>query len=212
MISVVDKTIGVAKKVPGSSFFTDLVKSGSFTKVDDMLESFQIVKDLPDSVAELEDIISPVEGLVSNYEALATNTLAAVESVVSFTWDAYAKELKKDSSGKLKKGLIEMQKTFITELLPPIRDLKADIKGLKDVLATSPVKKGKFKFKAGVADYQRWTTLSMDAPCAKESKSNFEIGGYKTSFSYPKFYSCEYGPQDIPWPNHYVPYIKFKTV
>ncbi|KAH6970565.1 hypothetical protein BKA56DRAFT_678549 [Ilyonectria sp. MPI-CAGE-AT-0026] len=211
MISVVDKTIGVAKKVPGSSFFTDLVKSGSLTKVDDMLESFQIVKDLPDSVAELEDIIAPVEGLVSSYEALATNTLAAVESVVSFTWDAYAKELKKDSSGKLQKGLIEMQKTFKTELLPPLRELKADIKDLKDVLATSPVKKGKFKFKAGVADYQRWTTLSMDAPCAKQSKSDFEIGGYKTSFSYPKFYSCEYGPQDIPWPNHYVPYIKFKS-
>ncbi|KAH7125979.1 hypothetical protein EDB81DRAFT_663419 [Dactylonectria macrodidyma] len=210
MISVVDKTIGVAKKVPSSSFFTDLVKSGSFTKVEDMLESFQIVKELPESVAELEDIIASVVALVSNYEALGKNALAAVEDVVSFSWDAYAKELKKDSSGKLRKGLIGIQKTFRTELLQPLRDLKADIKDLKDVLATSPIKKGSFKFDVGVADYQRWTTLSMDAPCAKKGKSNFEIGGYKTSFSYPQFYSCEYGPKDIPWPNHYVPYIKFK--
>ncbi|KAH7129456.1 hypothetical protein B0J13DRAFT_588355 [Dactylonectria estremocensis] len=210
MISVVKKTIGVAKTIPGSSFFTDLIKSGALTKVEDMLESFQIVKELPESVAELEETISPVEDLVSNYEALGINALAAVEDVISFSWAPYAKELKADSSGKLRKGLIEIQKLFKTGLLKPVRDLKADIKGLKDVLATSPIKKGDFEFKAGITDYQRWTTLSMDAPCAKEGKSNFELSGFKTSFSYPKFYSCKYGPQEIPWPSHFVPYIKFK--
>ncbi|KAK7424080.1 hypothetical protein QQX98_000690 [Neonectria punicea] len=209
MIGVVDKTIAVANKVPASSFFMDLIKSGSLTKVEDMLQSFQIVKDLPNSVAELEDIISPIETLVSNYESLGANALTAVQGVVSFSWDPYAKELKADPSGKLREGLLEIQKTFKTKLLPPLSDLNTDIKALKDVLVTSPVKKGKFEFKAGVVDYQRWTSVSMDAPCAKQVKSNFELGGYKTSYAYPSFYSCEYGPQDIPWPNHFVPYIKF---
>ncbi|KPM42097.1 hypothetical protein AK830_g4474 [Neonectria ditissima] len=209
MISVVDKTIAVTKNVPTSKYLMGLITSGALTKIEDVLQSFQIVEDLPNSVAELEDIISPIETLVSNYESLGKNALAAVKGVVSFSWDAYAKELKVDPSGKLREGLLEIQKTFKAKLLPLLSDLNADIKDLKDVLATSPVKKGEFQFKAGVADYQRWMSVSMDAPCAKQVKSNFELGGYKTSYAYPSFYSCEYGPQNIQWPNHFVPYIKF---
>jgi hypothetical protein len=58
-----------------------------------------------------------------------------------------------------------------------------------------------------VASYQRWTRVSLDMPCLTTGKLTYNLGGYSKSVTYPKFYRCPYANQ-IPLPNHHVPYIK----
>ncbi|KAM0420342.1 hypothetical protein ACHAPT_011884 [Fusarium lateritium] len=210
LISIVDKAIVLTKDVPDSKFFMDLVKSGAISKVDDMLESIQIARKLPESIQEIQDIIAPVQELVSKYENLAITVATAIKDVTSFSWTPYTKELQADSSGKLRGALTGVQNTVQLQLGESLGDLTAAMKDLRHALDTLPIKKTKIDYDTGVTYYKRWSSISVDAPCAKESKSNFEIGGFKTSYSYPSFYSCEYGPQDISWPPHFIPYLKIK--
>ncbi|KAL2681408.1 hypothetical protein Neosp_009019 [[Neocosmospora] mangrovei] len=148
MISVADKAIEVTKKVPNPSFFLNLIQSGSFTKVTDMLESIQIVKKLPESVQELEDNVGPVQELVSKYEPLVKTISAVVKEVTSFSWTPYTKELQADSSGKLRGLLTGLQNTIQLQLGESLDDLTTEIKNLKDALATLPIGKSKFDYDA----------------------------------------------------------------
>ncbi|KAI8714933.1 hypothetical protein NCS52_00999800 [Fusarium sp. LHS14.1] len=210
MISVADKAIEVTKKVPNSSFFMNLLESGSFTKVTDMLESIQIVKKLPESVQKLEDNVGPVQELVSKYEPLVKTISAVVKEVTSFSWTPYTKELQADSSGRLRGLLTGLQNTIQLQLGESLDDLTKEIKNLKDALATLPIGKSKFDYDANVTSYSRWSDVSVPAPCSKQNKANFALSGYKTSYNYPRFYRCDYGPQRVPWPRHFVPYMKIK--
>ncbi|KAI8662104.1 hypothetical protein NCS56_01013600 [Fusarium sp. Ph1] len=210
MISIADKAIEVTKKVPNSGFFMDLIQSGSFTKVTDILESIQIVKKLPESVKEIEATVGPVQELVSKYEPLVKTVSATVKEVTSFSWTPYIKELEADSSGKLRGLLTGLQNTIQLQLGESLDDLTTEIKNLKDALATFPVSKSKFDYDADVTYYSRWSEVSVPAPCSKQNKANFELSGYKTSYNYPSFYRCDYGPQRVPWPRHFVPYMKIK--
>ncbi|RSL52406.1 hypothetical protein CEP53_008102 [Fusarium sp. AF-6] len=212
MISIADKAIAVSKKVPNSSFFLDLIQSGSFTKATDILESIQIVKKLPESVEEIEATVGPVQDLVSKYEPLVKTVSATVKEVSSFSWTPYTKELQVDSSGKLRGLLIGLQNTIQLQLGEPLDDLTTAIKSLKDGLATLPVNKSNFEYDADVTSYSRWSDVSVPAPCSKQNKANFELAGYKTSYNYPSFYRCDYGPQRVPWPRHFVPYVKIKMI
>lgn len=210
MISIADKAIEVSKVVPNAGFFMDLIQSGSFTKVTDILESIQIVKKLPQSVKELEATVGPVQELVSKYESIVKTVSASVKEVTSFSWTPYTKELQADSSGRLRSLLTGVQNTIQLQLGEPLDDLTVGIKSLKDSLANLPMGKSKFDYDADVAYYSRWSDLSVPAPCSKQNKANFELAGYKTSYNYPSFYRCEYGPQRVPWPRHFVPYMKIK--
>jgi hypothetical protein len=210
MISIADKAIEVTKKVPNSGFFMDLIQSGSFTKVTDILESIQIVKKLPESVKEIEATVGPVQELVFKYEPLVKTVSATVKEVTSFSWTPYTKEHQADSSGKLRGLLTGLQNTIQLQLGESLDDLTTEIKNLKDALATFPVSKSKFDYDADVTYYSRWSEVSVPAPCSKQNKANFELSGYKTSYNYPSFYRCDYGPQRVPWPRHFVPYMKIK--
>ncbi|KAJ9091910.1 hypothetical protein QFC20_007520 [Naganishia adeliensis] len=66
---------------------------------------------------------------------------------------------------------------------------------------------GVWEFK--VASYRRWFDISLDMPCTTTGRASYTIAGWKTSFDYPKFYSCPY-TKEIPFPNHHIPYVKLQ--
>ncbi|KAF4461867.1 hypothetical protein FALBO_11326 [Fusarium albosuccineum] len=210
LVDRAEMIIKVADSIPGEDFIIKLITSGSLTKIDDIIEAIQITKELPKAAAELQAIISPIGELASGYQTFSADALKVIEEVISVSWEDYRKEFEADVSGQLQAGLTEIQTLVRTELDEPLRNLMTAIKDLTDVLDLFPIKDGLFELDTGVSSYKRWSAITMDVPCTKAGRANFEISGFKTSFDYPKFYSCQYGPKRIPWPNHHIPYIKFR--
>ncbi|KAF5001489.1 hypothetical protein FDECE_10927 [Fusarium decemcellulare] len=210
LVERAETIIKVADSIPGEDFIIELITSGSLTKIDDIIEAVQITKELPKAAAELQAIISPIGELASGYQTFSADALKVIEEVISVSWEDYRKEFEADVSGQLQAGLTEIQTLVRTELDEPLRNLTTAIKELTDVLDLFPIKDGLFELDTGVSSYKRWSAITMDVPCTKAGRAKFEISGFKTSFDYPKFYSCQYGPKRIPWPNHHIPYIKFR--
>ncbi|KAF4978859.1 hypothetical protein FZEAL_4819 [Fusarium zealandicum] len=210
LITEAQKTIATAKTIPDAGFFMNLIKSGVLRKPEDIPKAIPIVQKFPKSVAQMKDIVAPIDQLVSGYETLTADAQAAIKDVINFSWTPYAKELNADASGKLKKGLTEIQSLFKAQLNEPVTDLAAGIKALKDSLADFPVNKDNFAFDIGMTTYNRWSYVTVDAPCSKKLSKTFQLGGFKKTFNYVQIYSCPWGPQEITWPDHLVPYVKIQ--
>lgn len=91
----------------------------------------------------------------------------------------------------------------------PVGDLTNAIGRLGDVLDSFPIKDGNFGLQTGIASYRRYSTVSLDVPCTRQRQASYSIAGYQKSFDYPEFYSCPYHNQ-IPWPNHHIPFAKMR--
>ncbi|KAM0205516.1 hypothetical protein ACHAQI_009076 [Fusarium lateritium] len=211
MVERTKKVIKVSESIPDSSFFIKLIKSGKLSKLEDIGQAIQLTTELPQAVAQLGGLLSPISELATGYEPLSKKALAAVEEVIAYSWSKYAKELQADSSGNLKKRLVEIQTLFKTQLQKPLKDINTGVSNLQVLTESSPVKPGNFHYDSGIVSYNRWTELSMDVPCMKKARSKFELSGFKTFYDSRQFYSCKFGPQQIPWPDHHIPYIKFRV-
>lgn len=211
MVETTKRVIKTSQSIPDASFFVNLIKSGKLSKLEDIGQAIQLTTDLPEAVTELGGLLSPIAELASGFSPLSEKALAAVEEVIAYPWNKYAKELQADSSGKLKKRLVEIQTLFKSQLQKPLKDISTGVSNLQVLTESSPVKPGNFQYDSGIVSYNRWTELSMDVPCMKKARSKFELSGFKTFYDSRQFYSCKFGPQQIPWPDHYIPYIKFRV-
>ncbi|CAI4214130.1 unnamed protein product [Parascedosporium putredinis] len=182
MIDITRATIEVAKSIPDSETIIQLIVSGQITEIQDIIESIKITKDV------------------------AKSSSAIVEGLLAKDWSNVG-----SLSPPVAAGLQEIQDLLRTEISEPLRDVTNTLQGLGAVLNAFPIKDGRFSFKSGVSSYRRWSTVSMSVPCSRQKTQRYEISGFKGSFSYPEFYSCPYGPKELPWPNHHIPYFKFKV-
>lgn len=211
MVETTKMVIKTSESIPDASFFINLIKSGKLSKLEDIGQTIRLTTDLPEAVTELGGLLSPIAELATGFAPLSEKALAAVEEVIAYPWNKHAKELQADSSGSLKKRLVEIQTLFKTQLQKPLKDVNTGVSNLQVLTESSPVKPGNFQYDSGIVSYNRWTELSMDVPCMKKARSKFELSGFKTFYDSRQFYSCKFGPQQIPWPDHYIPYIKFRV-
>ncbi|KAK3995737.1 hypothetical protein QBC44DRAFT_387944 [Cladorrhinum sp. PSN332] len=211
IVALIESSIEIAEAIPDVSYFLQLIVEGKLRKIEDILESIKITKELPALVTKLQKSASTIIEFITLYTGRGKATLALLENVLSTAWEGYPLEFTTDSSGNVRAGLIEIQTMIQTQVMVPFRNVTNSINALDDVLTTLPIKAGKFDLKAGVASYRRWSTVSMDLPCTRQARKKYEVaGGFKGSFDYPEFYSCKYGPKEVPWPNHHIPYLKFR--
>lgn len=211
IVTLIESTIEIAEAIPDVSYFIELIISGKLSKIEDILESIKITNELPALVKKLQSSTSTIVEFITTYGGRGKATIALLEDVLSTAWEGYPLEFTTDSSGNVRAGLIEIQGVIETHVMVPFRNVTDSIKALEDVLDTLPIKAGRFDLKAGVASYRRWSMVSMDLPCTRQKRQTYVVaGGFKGSFDYPEFYSCKYGPKEVPWPNHHVPYLKFR--
>jgi hypothetical protein len=211
MVKLTRATIDAAESIPDTDYLIKLILAGKLKKIGDMLESLKITKELPKLAVDLQEATYTIVEFVTKYSSRGQETVKVLEEVLSTAWEGYPLEFTTDSSGNVRAGLVEMQSIIRQEVQAPFRNVTDAIKALTKTLDSFPIKDGKFSFKAGVASYRRWSTVSMDLPCTRRATKKYEIAGVKGSFDYPEFYSCPYGPKTIPWPNHHIPYIKFRV-
>ncbi len=151
----------------------------------DILNSIQITTALPELVHKLEDAVSTIVNFATKYGHGGSDLRGLLEAVLTMAWEGYPMEFTTDSSGNVRAGLIEIQSHIRTEVQEPFQNVTDAIHALEQTLGAFPIKTGQFSLKAGVASYQRWSTVSMDLPCTRQKRAHYEVAGYKGSFDYP---------------------------
>lgn len=223
LVNVSRTAIEIAEAVPDIDELILLAFSGKLRKIEDILQTIKITTEFPSLIKKLQDAVSVIAEFVTLYGSDGgQNALALVESILSDTWQRYPTSFNtttttttgtptNSTKGNLRAAIPEIQSLLATEIHAPLLNLTTSITALQSALDTFPVKQGKFAFAAGVASYQRWSTVSMDLPCVRQTRMPYDVAGIKGAFDYPEFYSCAYGPKRVPWPNHHVPYVKFRA-
>ncbi|KAK4223387.1 hypothetical protein QBC38DRAFT_459392 [Podospora fimiseda] len=207
--AVPDKIEEIEDKVCTNDTCQGPVISEYFKKVSETIATIQTFHEVQNATETIIEVIPKATALIES-------TIEVAEGIPDVTYfleliESYPLEFTTDSSGNVRAGLTEIQALIETNVLIPFRNVTDSIRALEDVLDTLPIKEGKFDLKAGVASYRRWSTVSMDLPCTRQARQEYTVAGvYKGSFDYPEFYSCKYGPKELPWANHHVPYFKFR--
>ena len=139
----------------------------------------------------------------------------AIDAVLSTTREVPDLEylMKLITSGNFTKVEDMISAFKITTQLPELGQLNNVTKTFNFMNAAFralPFKQGYFYSKAGVASYRRWNDFSFKMPCSTTGYQTFSFAGITRKVPYPKFYSCDY--KDVMhWPNHHIPYIKFRV-
>lgn len=210
LVNLARSAIDIADSIPDMEEIMDLIKSGELRKIQDMFKAMKITRELPEIVRKLQDAVSPIINLKTELYGGGEKALALLQAVVSDSWESYPFEFTTDSNGNVRAGVREIQNLIRDDLEWPLRNVTSTLEALDDVFKNFPIKKGQFDFQAGMSSYARWSMVSMDLPCTRTKTAHYEVaGGYKGSYSYPAIYACPFS-EKLPWPNHHIPYFKFR--
>ncbi|CAG7563237.1 unnamed protein product [Fusarium equiseti] len=211
LVYLTRSAIDITHSIPDMEDITNLIISGRITKIQDIVETIQITKELPKIVKDLQDAARPILNVKTKLQGGGEKTLALLQDIVSSSWDRYPFEFTTDANGDVRASVQEIQNLIRDDLEFPLQNVTSTLRALDDIFKDFPIKKGQFDFQAGVSSYSRWSMVSMHLPCTRQKTARYEVaGGFKGSFSYPEIYACPFGPRELPWPNHHIPYFKFR--
>ena len=213
MIALVEAVVVAAEALPDKTFLIDIITKGPLSKITNLIDAFTATKDLPKLANDLQRTATGILDFVTKYTKDGAHCAAVLEEVLASAWESYPLEFTTDSTGNVRAGVVAIQALVRDELAKPLRNVTDSINALDKSLDLIPVKKGSFSLASGVSSYRRFSSISMDVPCTRTKKQTFSdpSGKFKQTVSYPEFYACKYGPKKIPWPNHHIPYIKFRV-
>jgi hypothetical protein len=209
LIKSIETVLDASKEIPDTEYFATMIKEGEFSKIQDMTKAVRVIQDLPKLAESLQkDIVKAVE-FISTFSRQSQHSVAAFQDIVDTTWESYPIEFTTDSSGNVRAGVMEMQALVREEILEPLRNVTSSFEEVQRKFQELPFKGRGFQHKVGVASYRRWNDFSFKMPCLTTGYQKFSAGGIEKEFPYPKFYSCDYKDK-LHWPNHHIPYIKFR--
>ncbi|KFY05533.1 hypothetical protein V492_08467 [Pseudogymnoascus sp. VKM F-4246] len=179
-----------------------LITQKKITSLSDITDAIRIVKDFEKIINDLWSDLPRISQLT----VTLSNRLAVINDhfteVLSNSWLQQGNV----SGGTIRQDIISIQNKFRDRIQPIHTGMQSNLVAIQSQLSALPFN-GKPQFKADVASYQRWSRIVMDMPCSRQKRQNYELAGFKGSFDYPEFYSCQFD-ENISWPNHHIPYIK----
>lgn len=210
LIELVNTAIEALEDLPDADDIIEMILSGKLNKIAGILEVIKVTKSLPILVQDLEKNLVTVVGFVTKYVGRIDQVEALFQDVVSTAWNSYPYEFTTDSSGNVRAGLNSIQDLIRSEVQVPFDNVTSNFYALQESVTTLPFSPDRFALKADVASYQRWSDLKTNLPCSKWVTQKFNLLGFSTTFSYPKFWACWY-EETMHWPNHHIPYFKLRV-
>ncbi|KAH7357353.1 hypothetical protein BKA66DRAFT_574514 [Pyrenochaeta sp. MPI-SDFR-AT-0127] len=208
MIESVNTVIEAAKITPDLEYLLQIARN--FSQIEDILEAVQVAQKLPKLGEELQKDVSTIIEFVTTFGARANHTVTLFQDLLSSSWESVPLEFTTDSSGTVRAGMVEIQNLISEEINEPLQNVTNAFQTMENALSELPFRNGHFSSKAGVASYSRWNNFNLDMPCSTTGYQEFSFAGLQKKIPYPKFYACNYNGK-ITWPNHHIPYIKFRV-
>jgi hypothetical protein len=208
-IKSIETVLDATKEIPDTDYFVKMIQKGELSKIQDMTKAVRVIQDLPKLAEGLQKDIVKVVRFISTFSTQSQQLVTAFQDIIDTTWESYPMEFTTDSSGNVRAGVMETQALVREEILGPLRNVTSSFEEVQRRFQELPFKGGGFQHKVGVASYRRWNDISFKMPCLTTGYQKFSAGGMEKEFPYPKFYSCDY-KDELHWPNHHIPYIKFR--
>lgn len=174
-----------------------LITEKKLTKVEDIGQLLQLPKKLPRLFSDMRSAIDTLKGTAQDLQTRAPQ----LGDIVDSSWQS--------ESAPVRDAIAAIQASVRNNLLGKVNAITGRVNQVQDILNGLVGRGLNPKIDAKVASYSRWTDVSMDMPYAKWTTGKFNMGGFKTSFDYPEFFSYRY-EKKITLPNHHIPYVRIQ--
>ena len=209
MNGLVQDLLDALDAIPDSMSFMGLITSGQIKKLSDIWKAFSVAEQFPKLVNDLRSAVPGLTNVATRVQTLAPQIQHDLVEILSESWlndPGIAAEV----TGDAKKAVERVQTLLRNRLVGIVDDTVKKGTAFFASTAALPFHGAHFSVEARVASYQRWSDASFDLPCSRTKTEHYEVAGFKGSFDYPEFYNCRQGPYKVPWPNHHIPYLRFR--
>ncbi|KAH7129525.1 hypothetical protein B0J13DRAFT_530301 [Dactylonectria estremocensis] len=191
------------------AYYYNLFLTYNFGSTADLPKALQLVEDLPAAASELKTLVAPMSDL-TKHSTRARGVQSHLNGILSQNWKANKELSKTKASRKVRDGFVQIQTLVKRDLRPPVNDLIKTLAALHSELDKFPLRRKKLEFKYGAAPYERWSTQEWEVPCAQEVYHEFEQGGFTVGQYFTEIEVCDFGPNRVTFPDHHLPFIKYR--
>jgi len=185
------------------------INSGQLKKIGDIGKALQIGKDLPKLVDDLTQALPTVTKFVVQLEPQGSKLLNSLNEIVSNVW-LDDPQVTNEAAKTGRESILRIQTLFRGQIFSILQDLTAKFTRIYSALTSLPFHCRSLSMDVSVASYQRWSAISFDLPCTRTKREKLTVPEDSPDRSITRnFYSCLYSNK-IEWPNHHIPYIKFR--
>lgn len=198
-------------KVPTPNELVSKIRNNEIKVAKDLFKFMPVVQGMPTTAKKVTTELGPLKSFVSQYLAESENLYDLITSMVEIDWERdHQEEFGNDQYGVyVRNGLISIQGHLNEALADAVKVYFWLIRAVDFQLKDFSLTNGRWRMETGTTPYQRWTTLHMDMPCTKITKTPYKAEGLsKLSNSHRVYWKCPFGPHDTHYPMVHVPYVR----
>lgn len=198
-------------KVPTADEMVSRIKNNEIKVTKDVFKFMPVVQGMPTTAKKVSTELGPLKSFTSELLAESENLHNLITSMLEIDWERdHQEEFGNDQYGVyVRNGLISIQGNINNALAEAIKVYFWLIRGVDYKFKDFTLTNGRWRMETGTTPYQRWTTLHMDMPCTKMTKTPYKSKGLsKTSNSHRVYWKCPFGPHDTHYPMVHIPYVK----
>ncbi|WAO91987.1 Hypothetical protein NCS54_00947400 [Fusarium falciforme] len=198
-------------KVPTANEMVNKIKNNEIKVAKDVFKFMPVVQEMPTTAKKVTTELGPLKSFVNQYLAGSENLHDLITSMLEIDWEKdHQEEFGNDQYGVyVRNGLISIQGNLNEALAEAVKVYFWLIRAVDSQLEDFTLTNGRWRMETGTTPYQRWTTLHMDMPCTKITKTPYKSKGLsKLSNSHRVYWKCPFGPHDTHYPMVHVPYMR----
>ncbi|KAH7142074.1 hypothetical protein EDB81DRAFT_653755 [Dactylonectria macrodidyma] len=192
-------------------YYYELFLTANFGTTKHLPKAFQLVEDLPVAASELKNLVVSMSDL-TKHSTRARGVQTHLNGILSQNWKTNKELSKTQASRKVRDGFIQIQTLVKRDLRPPVNDLIKALTALNTELDKFPLRSKTLEFRYGAVPYERWSTQDWEVPCAEEVWREFQQGEFKDARYFTEIQVCDFGPNRVTFPDHHLPFIKYRFV
>ncbi|KAM0430130.1 hypothetical protein ACHAPT_006137 [Fusarium lateritium] len=198
-------------KVPAATEMVSRIQNNEIKVAKDVFKFMPFVQGMPTTAKRVQTELEPLKAFVREYLADASALKDLIEGMLAIDWETeHQQDFDEDQNGVyVRNGLIAIQSNIKDGLADAVKTYYYLINAVNEQLKDFTLTNGRWRLETGTTAFQRWSTLNMDVPCTKTTKTKYTKSGLtKWSNSHRTFWKCHFGPHDSQYPAVHVPYMR----
>ncbi|KAJ4318017.1 hypothetical protein N0V84_007071 [Fusarium piperis] len=198
-------------KIPTADEMVNRIKNNEIKVAKDVFKLMPIVQGMPTTAKKVTTELGPLKSFVKEYLAASESLHDLITSMVAIDWEKdHQEEFGNDQYGVyVRNGLISIQGNLNNALADAVKTYFWLIRAVDNQLNDFTLTNGRWRMETGSTAYQRWSTLDMDMPCTKMTKTPYKSSGLsKWSNSHRTYWKCHFGPHNSNYPAVHIPYMR----
>lgn len=198
-------------KIPTANEMVSRIQNNEIRVAKDVFRLMPLVQGMPTTANKVTTDLAPLKSFVQEYVKASESLHDLITSMLAIDWEKdHQEEFGNDQQGYyVRNGLISIQGNLRNALADAARTYFWLIRAVDNQLKDFTLTNGRWRMETGTTAYNRWSTLHMDMPCTKITKTPYKGSGLsKWSNSHRAYWKCSFGPHNTNYPAVHVPYMR----